>query len=229
MRRYVLITAGGTGQRMLHQTPKQFLELGGKPILVHTFAVFYKFDPHFQFVLVLPDKLIQYWQDWAKSNNFSVPHIVATGGPTRFHSVKSGLKMVPDNSVVAVHDGVRPLVAEDTIKRVFDCATRFGNAIPVIESKDSLRRIEFGINKPLERSTVRLVQTPQAFHAHLLKNAYNRNYQENFTDDASVLEAAGHRINLVDGNSENIKITTPEDLLIAETLIYRRNAANNIL
>lgn len=137
--------------------------------------------------------------------------------------------MVPDNSVVAVHDGVRPLVAEDTIKRVFDCATRFGNAIPVIESKDSLRRIEFGINKPLERSTVRLVQTPQAFHAHLLKNAYNRNYQENFTDDASVLEAAGHRINLVDGNSENIKITTPEDLLIAETLIYRRNAANNIL
>lgn len=225
MRRYVLITAGGTGQRMLHQTPKQFLELGGKPILVHTFAVFYKFDPHLQFVLVLPDKLIQYWQDWAKSNNFNVPHIVAAGGPTRFHSVKSGLKMVPDDSVVAVHDGVRPLVAEDTIRRVFDCATRFGNAIPVIESKDSLRRIEFGINKPLERSTVRLVQTPQAFHAHLLKNAYNCNYQENFTDDASVLEAAGHRINLVDGNSENIKITTPEDLLIAETLLNRGNAS----
>lgn len=222
MQRYALITAGGTGKRMQRDKPKQFIELAGKPMLMHAFEAFVRFDQSMHFVLVIPDNMVGYWLELVEQYKFTIAHQIATGGPTRFHSVKSGLRLVPDDAIVAIHDGVRPLVSADTLSRVFDNAARVGNAIPVIESKDSLRQVDYGINQPLDRGRIRLVQTPQAFHAAMIKKAYNRNYQETFTDDATVCEAAGHRITLVEGNPENIKVTTPEDLIVVEALLMHR-------
>jgi len=222
MLRYVVITAGGSGKRMRRAKPKQFIELAGKPLLMHTFEAFVRFDPNLHFVLVLSDNMVGCWHGLVKQYKFNIAHQIASGGPSRFHSVKSGLRLVPDDAIVAIHDGVRPLVSADTLGRVFDNATKFGNAIPIIECKDSLRQVDYANNQPLDRDRIRLVQTPQAFQAGMIKKAYNRNYKDVFTDDATVYEASGHRITLVEGNPENMKVTTPEDLIVAEALLMQR-------
>ena len=219
MERYVIITAGGSGLRMQNSTPKQFLLLEGKPILFHTIEAFLQFDPQIRVILVLPARQEQLWDHITRQYDLSLPVKKVTGGPTRFHSVKNGLQLVDDQSLVAIHDGVRPLVSQKTISEAFRMAKFFGNAIPVIKMNESVRWVENAFNKPINRDQVKIVQTPQCFRADLIKKAYSIQYHEMFTDDASVLEKGGERIYLSEGNMENIKITSPGDLLVAETLM----------
>lgn len=219
MRRFVLITAGGSGKRMKTDLPKQFIEIAGKPVLMHTFEAFLRFDPALEFVLVLPESTFDYWKESCLKHRFRQSHQLASSGPTRFHSVKSGLRLVPDDALVAIHDGVRPLVSVEVIERVFLLAEKMGNGVPGITVHESLRLIDHALSKPLSREKVRMIQTPQCFRADLIKKAYNRNYNEAYTDEATLFEADGHRINLTEGNRENIKITTPADLKIAAALL----------
>ncbi|MFN8211687.1 MAG: 2-C-methyl-D-erythritol 4-phosphate cytidylyltransferase [Bacteroidales bacterium] len=219
MNLYVVIVAGGSGKRMGMETPKQFLELAGKPVLMHTIERFYRFDNSIEIITVLPENQLRFWLDLKKKYSFDIPHTLVKGGTHRFNSVKHGLEFVSTPGLVAIHDGVRPLVHPDTIKRCFETARELGNAIPVVSPADSLRLIEDHSNEPINRMNVKQVQTPQVFDAALLKKAYSQPYDVSFTDDATVVEKTGARINLVDGNRENIKITNPEDLFIAQTLL----------
>lgn len=203
--------------------PKQFLELAGKPLLMHAMQAFLNYAPDIRLVLVLPEQEFAAWKNLCQQHRFHSAHQLAIGGPTRFHSVKNGLRFIPEQALVAIHDGVRPLVSLDTISRAFHFASKFGNAIPGIEAADSLRLTDGALSQPLPRDRVRLIQTPQCFRASLIKRAYNRNYHESFTDDASVLEADGERLFLVEGHRENIKITTPADLVFAEAWLRRGN------
>ncbi len=217
--KYVLITAAGAGVRMNSHLPKQFLELKGKPILIHTISKFIRYASDIHIVLVLPEEQIPLWNELSKSHNFNFPVEVVAGGPTRFHSVKNGLNKVKDNALVAIHDGVRPLVSLNTIQQVFHLASKFGNAIPVTGVNESVRILDKAFSKVIDRNSLRIVQTPQCFKSEIIKKAYQENYKESFTDDASVLENFGQRIFLVEGNQSNIKITSPEDLLIAAALL----------
>ncbi|MDX9940596.1 MAG: 2-C-methyl-D-erythritol 4-phosphate cytidylyltransferase [Bacteroidales bacterium] len=221
MQRYVLITAGGSGTRMQSGLPKQFIEIAGLPVLMHTFKAFMEAEADFHYVLVLPESHRDYWKGLCEKHVFRQPHQLALSGPTRFHSVKSGLRLVPDDALVAIHDGVRPLVSALVIEQVFHSAERFGNGIPVVAVSDSLRIVDHALSQALPREQVRRVQTPQCFRAELIKKAYNRNYSEVFTDEATLLEADGHRIFLVEGNPENIKITRPADLKMAEAMLWK--------
>jgi len=216
---YAIITAAGAGVRMNTPLPKQFLPLLGKPVLMHTIEAFLRVQLNMQIILVLPREQMDYWAQLCQEHHFNHPLQLAEGGPTRFHSVKNGLRLVPDNHLVAIHDGVRPLVAPQTIKEAFHLADKFGNAIPVVKINESVRIIENAFNRPIDRQAVRIVQTPQCFRSSPIKQAYNVNFHETFTDDASVLEKTGERIYLSEGNKENIKITTPEDFLIAEAIL----------
>jgi 2-C-methyl-D-erythritol 4-phosphate cytidylyltransferase len=220
MNLYVLIVAGGAGKRMGTAIPKQFLELDGKPVLMHTIARFKEFDESIKIITVLPGNQLKYWAKLCKKYSFSIPQTLVTGGPTRYLSVKYGLQHVKEDSLVAIHDGVRPLVSKQTIKRCFDAAKKFGNAVPVISPADSLRMINEQGSVPVDRETVKIIQTPQVFNSGLIKKAYLRKYRADFTDDATVLEKAGESIHLVEGNRENIKITNPEDLIIAAALLH---------
>lgn len=220
--KYVIITAGGAGVRMNSPLPKQFMELLGKPVLMHTLGVFLEYDASIRIVLVLPHKQMEYWQELCRKHTFHHPIVLESGGPTRFHSVKNGLKHVPHEALVGIHDGVRPLVSLSTIANAFNIAGRFGNAIPVVGVNESVRMVEGPFSKTADRSRVKLVQTPQCFLASQIKEAYQVNYHEHFTDDASVLENAGHRVYLTEGNQENIKITTQADLVVAEALISKK-------
>ncbi|MFW5757487.1 MAG: 2-C-methyl-D-erythritol 4-phosphate cytidylyltransferase [Bacteroidota bacterium] len=222
LKRYVIITAGGAGLRMQNSTPKQFLLLGGKPILFHTIETFFRFDSCIRVILVLPARYEELWDQITQQYEFSVPVKKVTGGPTRFHSVKNGLKLVDDQSLVAIHDGVRPLVSQKTISEAFRMASFYGNAIPVISMNESVRWVENAFNKPINRDQVKIVQTPQCFRANMIKKAYDVQFHEAFTDDASVLEKAGERIYLSEGNTENIKITSPGDLFLAEALLQHK-------
>ena len=218
MQKFVLIVAGGAGLRMESAIHKQFVELNGMPLLMHTVKAFsYLSDA--EFVLVLPKMEIKIWAQLCIKHQFNIPHQLVEGGPKRFHSVKSGLQKIPDDVLVAIHDGVRPLVTQETINRCFDLAVRKGNAVPVIPVIGSLRQVDGSLNKPIDRSKIRIVQTPQVFLSTQIKKAYNQAYREEFTDDATVLESMGKQIHLTKGNSENIKITNPVDLLIAEKLV----------
>lgn len=219
LEKYVIITAAGAGVRMNLPLPKQFLELHGKPVLMHAIQAFLDFAPDIHIILVLPESQIDFWKTLCAKYHFHSGAIVVAGGPTRFHSVKNGLKQVPNEALVAIHDGVRPLVSKETIRQAFDIAQRFGNAIPVISINESVRLTDMSFSKMIDRNTVKLVQTPQCFQSSCIKDAYNVNFTEHFTDDASVLEHAGERIYLVEGNRENIKITTPQDLAIAQALL----------
>lgn len=222
MNKYVLIAAAGSGSRMQKPFPKQFALIAGKPLLVHTIHAFLAYARDIQVVLILQAPQIKIWKELCKKYYFSIQHQIVEGGPTRFHSVKNGLKYIPDDALVAVHDGVRPLVGLDTISRVFYFAEKFGSAIPVIQAEDSVRMVDGGLSKALNRESVRLVQTPQCFTAGRLKKAFNKNYHESFTDEAAVWEVDGERLFLVDGNPENIKVTHPSDLLIAEALLSKK-------
>ena len=219
MQEYVLITAGGAGNRLGSDLPKQFLNLKGRPVLMHVFDAFMTFSEDLRFVLVLPDAYHDSWKKLCGDHELTLPHQVVSGGPTRFHSVKSGLRHIPDESLVAIHDGVRPLVSAGTIASGFHYAKKFGNAIPVIETKEAMRMMNGPISAPLPSERIRTVQTPQCFKASLIKKAYQQNYHESFTDDASVLESEGERLFLIDGNPENIKITIPADLIMAGALL----------
>lgn len=219
MKLYAVIVAGGIGTRMGTDIPKQFLELAGKPVLMHTIERFLTFSNSIHIITVLPGEYLEFWDQLKKKYTFTLPHIIVRGGETRFISVRNGLEYVDDDALVAVHDAVRPLVSIGTIKRCFETAGEYGNAIPVISPSDTLRIVNEENSKPVDRLLVKQIQTPQVFHSRLLKKAYCQSYLPEFTDDATVLEKTGEKIRLVDGNRENIKITNPEDLIIAQHLL----------
>jgi 2-C-methyl-D-erythritol 4-phosphate cytidylyltransferase len=216
---YALIVAGGSGKRMGIDIPKQFLELAGRPVLMHTIERFRAFDESIEIITVLPENQLRFWSELQKKYSFSVPHTLVKGGAHRFDSVRRGLEFVNGNGLVAIHDGVRPLVKTETIKRCFETAAKYGNAIPVVSPADSIRFVAEDKNEPLNRLNIKQVQTPQVFDTALIKEAYRQKYDKSFTDDATVLERTGAEIHTVEGNRENIKITNPEDLFIAQTLL----------
>jgi 2-C-methyl-D-erythritol 4-phosphate cytidylyltransferase len=211
--KWVVITAGGSGLRMGTHTPKQFLEIGDKPILSHTIHSFQRALPEINIVLVLPSDKITYWENQNKAFKVLEKCQIITGGKTRFESVKNGLNAISDrNSLIAVHDGVRPLISSKLIQRVFEGAANNGNAIPVIPIQESLRKMKGTTSKIVDRESYKIVQTPQCFQAQQLLSSFEADYDESFTDEASVVEKAGHEIHLVEGEPMNIKITTPFDL-----------------
>lgn len=221
MHKYAIIVAGGKGERMGSDTPKQFLELAGKPILMHTIEKFKSTFPTIEIILALPENQIDFWKELCVLHTFNLSsHQLVCGGKTRFHSVKNALALVKQESIVAIHDGVRPLVSSETIIKSFNEAELKGNAIPSIGVIESLRHVskQDDANKAVARSCYQLIQTPQCFTSALILKAYQQEFDESFTDDASVVEALGEKINLVEGNKENIKITSPIDLKIAEAL-----------
>lgn len=213
MHRYLIMVAGGRGLRMGADIPKQFLLLDDKPIIFHSLEKFTSYDPTIELILVLPEDNIDYWNELCVKYNFNTEHNIVKGGPERFNSVQNGLSLVRQRSTVAIHDAVRPYVSIETIDRCFSVAEKRGNAVPYIKPTESVREIN-GKNssRVINRDNIALIQTPQVFRSDILLSAYAAVYQPSFTDDASVVEAAGHSINLVQGNRENIKITTAEDL-----------------
>lgn len=223
MKKYVIIVAGGKGLRMGGEVPKQFLPIGGKPVLMRTVEAFYQTDSETGIILVLPKEQQDYWKELCCQYEFQIPYTLADGGCTRFHSVQNGLKAVPDEGadvLIAVHDGVRPFVSPQVIQTCFDEAARCGAVVPVLDMVDSVRQLSADrTSMAVDRSRLKLVQTPQTFRADILKKAYSQDFTELFTDDASVVEASGETVALVPGNRENIKITTPFDLKIAEALL----------
>ena len=218
---YVIIVAGGKGLRMGSDIPKQFLPIGGKPVLMRTLERFREYSPTLQIILVLPKAQQDYWHQLCKDYNFEVEYVLADGGETRFHSVQNGLAKIPDDAegVVGVHDGVRPFPSIDVIRNCYETARTAKAVIPVIPVVETVRHLQGNTSETVPRNDYRLVQTPQTFDIQLLKAANKQPYNDGFTDDASVVEAFGFNITLVEGNRENIKITTPYDMKIAEILI----------
>lgn len=214
----VLIVAGGKGLRMGSDLPKQFLPIGGKPVLMHTIEAFHHFDRTMKIILVLPQEQQTYWQELCAKHSFVIEHTVVDGGETRFHSVKNGLACV-NSGLVGVHDGVRPFVSPEVIKRCYELAAIKKAVIPVIDVVEIVRHITETGSETVSRNDYKLVQTPQVFDAELLKQAYAQEYTPFFTDDASVVEAMGVSVCLAEGNRENIKITTPFDLKISSALV----------
>ena len=221
MKKYVIIVAGGTGSRMNNATPKQFIELKGKPVLMHTIEKFTSAFPDIFVIVVLSKSLNDDWIALSSKHNFKIPYQLADGGETRYHSVKNGLALVPDACVVGIHDAARPLVSRQTILNAFETAEVRGNASPCVPLNDSIRFLKGKDNCAVDRKHYSIIQTPQCFHSDLIKKAFLKAYKPEFTDDASVLEAFGEKINLIEGNRENIKITTEQDLIIAEALMER--------
>jgi 2-C-methyl-D-erythritol 4-phosphate cytidylyltransferase len=219
MQLYVVIVAGGSGKRMGAEVPKQFLELAGRPVLMHTIERFKTFSESIEIITVLPENQLRHWLELQKKYSFTVPQTIVKGGSSRFLSVRNGLKFVNVPGIVAIHDGVRPFVSIDTIRRCFSAAEKLGNAIPTISPIESLRIITESGSRPVDRFHVKQIQTPQVFSADLIKKAYLQEYKTEFSDDATVLENIGEKINLIEGNRENIKITNPEDLLISKVLL----------
>ncbi len=226
---YIIIVAGGKGLRMGSDIPKQFLPIGGKPVLMRTLERFREYSAELQIILVLPEAQQAYWRELCKQYNFPLPlegtgggfYQLANGGHTRFHSVQNGLAKVPDDAqgVVGVHDGVRPFPSIEVIKNCYETARTKKAVIPVIPVVETVRHLEGEKSVTVPRGDYRLVQTPQTFDIQLLKAANRQPYNDGFTDDASVVESYGYEITLVEGNRENIKITTPYDMKIAEVLI----------
>jgi 2-C-methyl-D-erythritol 4-phosphate cytidylyltransferase len=215
---YVIIVAGGKGLRMGGEVPKQFLPIGGIPVLMRTLMRFREYSRELQIILVLPSEQQTYWQELCQQHQFNIDYQLTSGGKTRFHSVQNGLALIPDDAegVVGVHDGVRPFVTVDVIRACFEAARQHQAVIPVTPVVETLRHVSQG---NVYRADYRLVQTPQTFDIQLLKAANRQPYQETFTDDASVVEAYGQQVTMVDGNRENIKITTPFDIAVAEAVL----------
>ncbi|MBP5705037.1 MAG: 2-C-methyl-D-erythritol 4-phosphate cytidylyltransferase [Paludibacteraceae bacterium] len=225
MDRFVIIVAGGSGLRMGTEIPKQFLPIAGKPILLRTIDAFRNAVDGIKIVVCLPATHFDYWEKCCKENGFDTHDItIVEGGKTRFHSVLNGLNTIKadGDALVGVHDGVRPFASAEMINRLFDAAEKDKAVVPVVDSVDSVRILsQNGENSQIDRRMVKLVQTPQVFDLQLLKKAYGVGFIETFTDDASVVEYSGHKISLVEGCRENIKITTPMDLAIAEFILRR--------
>jgi 2-C-methyl-D-erythritol 4-phosphate cytidylyltransferase len=217
---YALIVAGGKGTRIKSKLPKQFLELNGFPVLMHTINAFIRYDRSIQIILVLPEDDFSLWEELCKNHHFTTPLILRSGGETRFQSVKNGLAVITDdNALVAIHDGVRPLISEDIIAASFRLASVHGSAVTAVRLKDSIRMTDQDTTKAMDRSKFRLIQTPQTFRVDIIKNAYQQKEDLSMTDDASVVEKSGHMISLFEGSYENIKITTSEDLIVADALL----------
>lgn len=232
MRKYAIIVAGGKGLRMGGELPKQFIPIEGRPVLMHTLDTFHTCDSSIEIILVLPRDHQPYWQKLCREYQFAVPHRIADGGATRFHSVQNGLALADaPEALVAVHDGVRPFVSHEVIRRCYQDAEQYGAVVPVIPVVETVRQLikkddltcRDGIvnsgSVTVPRDAYRLVQTPQTFRASLLRRAYEQPFCEAFTDDASVVETLGHAVYLVEGNRENIKLTTPFDLIVARALL----------
>lgn len=219
-KKFALIVAGGSGNRMNNSVPKQFLEIDNKPVLVHTFEAFIRFDSELEFILVLPKEQVEFWEELCKKHQFTLSYKLAFGGKNRFQSVQNGLNLIEDEGIVFIHDGVRPLVSMQTIQNCYDATIMQGNALPVVPPSESIRYSFGNENKAVDRARFFLVQTPQTFRVTEIKEAYKNAPHQNFTDDASVLEYSGLNINLVEGNRENIKITWPQDLIVAESFLF---------
>lgn len=228
--------AAGSGSRMGAQMPKQFLEIGGKMILHRTIEAFLEADPELGVIVVLPEHFIDYWKRYCYENNFSYPQVLVKGGFTRFHSVKNALDKVPAGTLVAIHDGVRPLVTPDLIRNLFRCAEKSSAVVPVVPCVDTMKALQKKVwddgsesyfpisDMAVDRSVLYGAQTPQVFHSGLLKSAYGQAYDTAFTDDASVVEKYGTSPSFVIGERLNIKVTTPEDLILAEAILRIREA-----
>ena len=246
---YIIILAGGKGLRMGSDIPKQFLPIGGMPVLMHTLKRFREYSKELKIILVLPKQQQAYWQTLCEEYHFQEDYLIANGGETRFHSIKNGLKLIPDDAqgLVGVHDGVRPFPSVEVIRNCYETARREGSAIPVIPVVETIRHLEgqsyvtsfhdfchdsakrastmalaapkVQRSRTVPRDEYRLVQTPQVFDIQLHKKAYAQDYRDSFTDDASVVESMGHAVALVEGNRENIKITSPFDLIVAEAIL----------
>jgi len=224
MKQKVIIVAGGAGKRMHSNIPKQFMKIGGEIILMRTMRIFNTYDDEMEIIITLPRQEIKTWEQLCEKYKFKIPHRIVAGGKTRFNSVKNALDTIDEDCLIAIHDAVRPLVAKTTISRVVNKANEKGNAIPVLSANESLRYITDKENKSVVRDNYKMVQTPQVFHSQLLIYAYQQDYRPEFTDDASVVESKGIFVETVEGNSENIKITTKKDLDIAEVLLSYVNS-----
>ena len=218
MKKHIIIVAGGKGLRMGGDIPKQFLPVCGKPVLMRTLEAFHAYDASMHLILVLPISQQAYWKQLCEEYQFDLVHEIADGGETRFHSVKNGLALVKEEGLVGVHDGVRPFVSQEVIVRCYEEALSLRAVIPVIGVVETVRHLTEDGSETVPRDQYKLVQTPQVFDSVLLKRAYQQPYTELFTDDASVVEALGEEVHLVEGNRENIKLTTPFDLKLAELL-----------
>lgn len=221
MKRYAIIVAGGSGQRMESPVPKQFMELNQKPVLMHTIEKFYSAASSINIVVVLPKTHHSVWTILCQKHQFSIPHQICEGGASRFQSVRNGLELCIENSIIAVHDGVRPLIRPDLILNLYHEAELNSAVIPVCPILESIRKSQGEGSKSLDRRQYYSVQTPQCFSSDLLQNAYQQDEQETFTDDASVVEALGKDVQLFKGERTNIKLTTPEDFVFAEALLNR--------
>lgn len=221
---YIIIVAGGKGLRMGAEIPKQFIPVGGKPVLMRTIERFHEYSPDINIIVVLPREQQAFWHELCDKHAFTINHTIADGGATRFESSRNGLALIPDGArgVVGIHDGVRPFVSVEVIRECFETARKQSAAIPVMPVTDTLRLISG--DKPAHnvlRSDYRIVQTPQTFDIGLARKAFRQPDNEAFTDDASVIESIGGSVTMVDGNRENIKLTTPFDLAIAEVLLHK--------
>lgn len=220
MKKYVIVVAGGKGLRMGGEIPKQFIPVKGKPVLMRTLETFYACDPNIELIVVLPVEQRSYWEHLCAEYGFTLPHRIAAGGENRFHSVKNGLALVEEDGVVGVHDGVRPFISAEVIANCYAQAATLQAVVPVTDVVETVRHLlPEGGSETVSRNDYKLVQTPQVFTVELLKRAYAQDYKPFFTDDASVVEALGQPVHLVSGNRENIKLTTPFDLKVAESLI----------
>ena len=220
---YALIVAGGKGTRMKTALPKQFLEVNGLPILMHTLNAFYKYSESIQVILVLPEDDFATWKNLCAKYNYNKPVVLEKGGDTRFQSVKNGLGKIEGDGLVAIHDGVRPLVSEDIIGASFRLAAVHGSAVAAVRLKESIRITDQDNTKAVDRSRYRLIQTPQTFDVALIRKAYQIKDEPSLTDDASVAERSGHVISLFEGSYQNIKVTTPEDLIFADALLKQES------
>ena len=218
MKKSVIIVAAGIGSRMNANIPKQFMELNGKPILMHTLHRFHDYDPGISIILVLSENEIETWNNLLKKYSFSIPHTIVKGGAKRFYSVRNGLDALKEPCIVAIHDGVRPFCSPVLINRCFNEAEKKSNAIPVIRIPESIREVAGEKNFIVDRENFRIIQTPQCFVSDLLKKAYQNIQAENFTDDAGVFEKNGNKISLIEGERNNIKITIQDDFLFASVL-----------
>ncbi len=222
---YIILVAGGKGLRMGAETPKQFHLVNGRPLVMHTFDAFSAFFGRATFLLVLPEMEIGRWKHLCVNYDFTVPHEIVEGGPTRYHSVKNALLRVNDKSLVFVHDAVRPLVSSETLMSCLKVARIHGAAIPVAPLTDSIRLVESGLSQSVERDKYMLVQTPQVFRSEILKKAYLQAYHDTFTDDAAIVESIGQPLHLVEGDTDNIKVTRPGDLGYVEVVLSGRAAS----
>ncbi len=219
MQKYVIIAAGGIGARMKSPIPKQYLSVNDVPIIIHTINKFQFAIPGIKIVIVLPPDRINSWEQFCFENDFVFNQDICAGGETRFHSIKNGLESIHGHALVAIHDAVRPLITVALIQDIFKHAEANGNAVPAIKMDQTIRVLEDGKSKAVDRNNYRIIQTPQCFHADILRKAYQQDYDVSFTDDATVVERTGAVINLIEGDINNIKITTQQDMLVAETLI----------